>query len=91
MGYDENKISYVRNEEKMYATFNIKNAGDNYCKTGEVLVLIDGDDQVVGVNALKILNIGYVKHNKWIVYSSYFSTSLTYGGSKDPDPSFWTD
>lgn len=34
MGYDESKIEYVRNADKKYATYNIKNAGDNFCKSG---------------------------------------------------------
>ena len=44
INFPEDRIKYIYNREKMYATANIKNAAQNYCKREQIFVLLDGDD-----------------------------------------------
>ena len=43
MGLRE-RTQMIRNEKQMFATYNIQNAVHNYCKSREIVVLLDGDD-----------------------------------------------
>ena len=42
-GFPQDRIFYRRNRKKKFATFNIK-TGSNYCQSGEIMAVIDGDD-----------------------------------------------
>ncbi len=42
--FPEERTAFIRNERRMFATYNIKNAAFNYCKPEEIYILIDGDD-----------------------------------------------
>lgn len=42
-----------------YATFNIFTAVSNYCKDNDIVVLVDGDDELIGRYVFKLLNAVY--------------------------------
>jgi hypothetical protein len=41
---------------------NIYKAATEYCAPEDILALVDGDDELLGVNVLKVLNAMYTKH-----------------------------
>lgn len=43
----------------MFATFNIYNSIKNYCNLQDIVVLLDGDDELMGTQVLNILNKVY--------------------------------
>ena len=44
IGFPQEKIIYVQNLRRNYATYNIINAAFNYCGEEDVQMLMDGDD-----------------------------------------------
>ena len=85
-GFPLHRITYIRNEKQLYATYNIYNAANNYCKKEEIFVLLDGDDEIVGRHAFRLINSFYLKEKmypNWIVWTNYYSTRYQIGQSKD--------
>ena len=39
-----NRTDFIKNTERKFATFNLRNAAYNYCKPKDVFVIVDGDD-----------------------------------------------
>ena len=72
----------IRNKEKKYATFNIRQAILEHCVEDSIVVLVDGDDELVGRYVFSLLNAAYQSSNYWIVYTNYFMSDFKYGGSK---------
>ena len=68
-----NDITYIANKEQKYATYNLKHASEE-CKTGEIMVIVDGDDELVGKQVFKLINHFYTIENKWIVYSNFYNS-----------------
>lgn len=49
-------------------------------------MLLDGDDEVVGRHAFRLINSIYLKekvYKNWIVWTNYYSTRYQIGQSKD--------
>ena len=44
IGFPKDRITYVQNLNRNYATYNIINAAYNYCGIDDVQMLMDGDD-----------------------------------------------
>lgn len=42
--FPRNRVKYVQNLERRFATYNIINAGFNFCDENDVQMLMDGDD-----------------------------------------------
>lgn len=42
--FPEEKITFVQNFERKFATYNIVNAAATYCADGDIQLLLDGDD-----------------------------------------------
>lgn len=71
----------------MFATYSIVNSAFNFCKSGEVQLLVDGDDELIGKQAFSMINNLYTKsrllnEEKWIVYSNFKSNLYNYGTSQ---------
>lgn len=59
INFPRNKITYVQNLRRNFATYNFINAGFNFCKEDDVQMLMDGDDELIGKYAFHVLNSGY--------------------------------
>lgn len=44
LGFPQDRVTYIQNLQKNYATYNIVNGAFNYCKADDIMVLVDGDD-----------------------------------------------
>lgn len=44
IGFPRDRIVYIQNLDRKYATYNIINAAFNYCGRDHVQMLMDGDD-----------------------------------------------
>jgi hypothetical protein len=42
--FPKNRIKYVQNLKRNYATYNFVNAAFNFCDENDIQMLIDGDD-----------------------------------------------
>lgn len=84
MGFPRERITYVANLERKYATYNIVHAAHSYCKTDDIQLLLDGDDEFIGRYVLQLNNALYQQNRDlWLIYTTYISNFYTYGESKD--------
>jgi glycosyltransferase involved in cell wall biosynthesis len=72
---EDNEITHnivvLKNEKRLSAVPNIYTAVTQYCDPDDVVVLVDGDDELLGRNALKIFSHLYQKNNADVVYSNH--------------------
>ena len=54
------------------------------------MVIIDGDDEIVGPSAFQLINSFYQRNQSWVVYSNFFISMYTYGSSKEVSSDFFT-
>lgn len=71
------KVHYIRNLRQKFATYNIINAGFNYCKNDSIQIIVDGDDKLIGRQVLKFLNAQYQAHDIWSMYTVYIDDKYT--------------
>ena len=71
----DDKIIYIKNKINQTALPNICDAIINYCHPDDIVVLVDGDDQVSGSHVLRKLNDFYNKKSCDLQYGQFrFST-----------------
>jgi len=66
-----NKVSLIRNTDRLYAVHNIYNMVHS-CDDNEIIVMLDGDDWLSNSNVLSRLNEEY-KKDIWLTYGQYIS------------------
>lgn len=79
MKFPSNRINFIRTLKKKYATYNILNAAFNYCKKDSILVLVDGDDQLIGKQVFKFINAIYQAEDIWVMYNFFKSDQYEEG------------
>ena len=60
-GVEEGKFKVKINSDKKGMMENIFNAVTYDCELGEIVVMVDGDDSLIGTNVLSLLNAVYKK------------------------------
>ncbi len=58
-GFTEDKIEVIINEHNVYALENIYKAVHYHCSAGEIVMLVDGDDALVGRHVFGVFNAVY--------------------------------
>ena len=43
----------------MYATYNLQNAAHNYCKSDEIFLILDGDDELAFPSVFRLISSRY--------------------------------
>jgi hypothetical protein len=66
-------INVYHNEQQRRAMPNLRKAALEYCKPNEIFVIVDGDDQLIGRQVLKLFNSQFQAKNAWFVYSNFMS------------------
>lgn len=67
----ENKVTLIKNSERVGAAANIYKVVNNYCKSDEIVVQLDGDDWFYGNDVLSYLNNVYKDSNTWLTYGQF--------------------
>lgn len=75
------RVNFVRNKQHTFATYNIINAAFNFCNNDSIIVLVDGDDQLIGKQAFKMINAEYQENDLWVMYTFYKSDKYEEGVS----------
>ena len=65
------KYEIINNEKNKGNCANIYNAGHNHCKEGEIMVLLDGDDALIGRQVFALLNAVYQKEKIALTYGQF--------------------
>jgi hypothetical protein len=70
------KYAYISNKKHKTALENIHDATYNFCSNDSVVMIVDGDDELIGKNVLKVFNAAYQKLKAGVIYSSYYLYSV---------------
>lgn len=70
-GIPDEKLTVLINERNVFALQNIYNAVHNHCKHGEIVMLVDGDDALIGRQVFSLYNAIYQRTESALVYSNY--------------------
>jgi glycosyltransferase EpsE len=65
-----NNIVVLKNDKRMTALPNIHRAITKHCDPSDIILMIDGDDEILGRHALKVFNHFYQKNEADVVYSN---------------------
>ncbi len=79
-------ITLVRNETRMGALYNHWNTINNTLADDEIVVILDGDDQLAGSFVLSYLNEIYSKEDIWLTYGQYQEINSKALGFNKPMP-----
>jgi hypothetical protein len=71
--FPQSKLNITINPTKNGMMQNIYQAVHNHCKDGEIVVMLDGDDSLVGVNVLGLLNALYQKERPAVLWANFVS------------------
>lgn len=71
----------LRNEQRMGTACNMHQAITNHCSVDDIVVCLDGDDQLACSNALSAINEQYVRYDCWIMYGQYIDADGLLGVS----------
>jgi hypothetical protein len=63
---------YVLNSQRKTALENIYNGVHGYCSEDSIVHIMDGDDEYLGKNVLKIFNAAYQKLKGGVIYSNFY-------------------
>jgi hypothetical protein len=51
--------------------YNIHTAAKKHCHPEEIMIIIDGDDELVGRQVFKLFNAAFQSQDAWFVYSNF--------------------
>jgi hypothetical protein len=63
-------VHLIRNKKRLTAIPNIYKAATEYCDPDDILALVDGDDELLGVNIFKVFNSVYTLEGLDVLYSN---------------------
>lgn len=83
--FDPVRFTLLRNKINKGPLFNEFHAAITHCRDDSIVLILDGDDGLVGTQTFKVLNHFYQTKDKWFVYANYVSTIglQLVGGSND--------
>lgn len=61
---------------------NLRNAAKMHCKPEEIFLIVDGDDELLGKQVLKLFNAIFQEKKLWFVYSNFLTTTGGVGFSR---------
>lgn len=80
---DMSRFILVKNGERMMAMSNIRNAAKQYCNADDIMMIVDGDDQLVGRQVFKLFNAVLHKEKVWFAYSNFIDSNKKVGFSRE--------
>ena len=69
---DKSIYSFVNNTQRLFTLENYYKAVYDYCSSDSIVIGVDGDDELIGKNVLKIFNVAYQKFKAGVVWSSFY-------------------
>jgi hypothetical protein len=61
---------------------NILNAAKTFCRPTDIFVVVDGDDELIGKQVLKLLNSVFQKDQVWFLYTNFITSTGSLGYSR---------
>ena len=70
----------------MRAMYNLRRAALEFCKPEEVFLIVDGDDELLGRQVLKLFSAFFQKEQVWFAYSNFLMDRNLNVGYSRPFP-----
>lgn len=67
----KNKIKIIHNLQHVGIMGNIHMHIKHYCGQNDIILIVDGDDSLIGTQTFKILNKIYQNPDYWLVHSKH--------------------
>jgi hypothetical protein len=61
---------------------NLRYAAESLCDPHDIFLVVDGDDELIGRQVLKLMNAHFQKYSLWFVYSNFLTESGVPGYSR---------
>lgn len=68
----QDKYAFINNAHHKGALSNIFTAAKHYCSDDSIVMSIDGDDELIGRNVLKIFNAEHQRLKAGVIYSNFY-------------------
>lgn len=65
---------------------NLRRAAMDYCQPQEIFLVVDGDDELIGRQVLRLYNAVFQGEGSWFVYSNFLTSAGTVGYSRRLKP-----
>ena len=65
------RVTLIKNSKRQYHMANFYKAIYGHCKKGEILLTIDGDDQLIGKMVFKTINAAYHRTKGLAIYTNH--------------------
>lgn len=76
----------IRNKQQKLAMANLRSAALNYCRAQDIFMIVDGDDELVGRQVLKLFNAVFSKEKIWFMYTNFVTPRGNVGFSRPIPP-----
>jgi glycosyltransferase involved in cell wall biosynthesis len=83
---DPSRYKVEIHTDRFYSIFNIRNASRNFCKEEDILIVVDGDDELLGRQVLKLFNAVFQEKQVWYVYTNFLGSIGKVGYSRPYHP-----
>lgn len=68
------KVTLVGNSERKHHMENIYRATHQHCKQGEILMVVDGDDELIGTQVFRAINEAYWRLKPMALYTNHLQS-----------------
>jgi glycosyltransferase involved in cell wall biosynthesis len=76
------RYTVIKNQKQMKAMHNLRTAALNHCAPEEIFLIVDGDDELIGRQVLKLFNAYFQITQAWFVYSNFLLRWIEPGFSR---------
>jgi glycosyltransferase involved in cell wall biosynthesis len=78
----KDRYDIIRNSQQMRAMHNLLFAAKNYCKPNDIFLIVDGDDELLGRQVLKLFNAKFQSDGLYFMYTNFLSMAGRAGYSR---------
>ena len=83
---NRSQYEIVTHTERTFSLSSIRNASKNYCKGEDIIVVVDGDDELLGRQVLKLFNAVFQEKGVWYMYTNFLGSIGKVGYSRPYHP-----
>jgi hypothetical protein len=65
---------------------NLRWAAKNFCNPDDIFIIVDGDDELLGRQVLKLYNAIFQREQIWFLYSNFLGSNGKVGYSRPFHP-----
>ena len=85
------RYKVVIHTERSFSVRNVREAARTFCKPEDILIVVDGDDELLGRQVLKLFNAVYSEKGVWFMYTNFLGSIGRVGYSRPYHPSIIED